>query len=427
MKLKSGVSLMPLKGRGTLKFKTGRALAYVALVGAIVVAMVPSVSSAAAKTVSDSTFNSNFTTMKLLKPIVAKGKGSIAVILPDTVSSARWVDFDAPAFKKSFADAGLMKSQYIIQNAHGSDQTQYTDAQADIAKGAKVLILTPLDSTTGAVIEAYAVARGVKVIDYDSLTLGGARTYYVSFNNVTVGTLIGKGLLSCITNWKVSAATVFVMKGAPTDNNATLFAQGYDKVLNAGGYNTTSGSVNTVLENVGTWNPPTALVDFEGAYAANPKINAVVTPSDENAAPIIQHLQAAGLKPQVIPFTGKDATPVGIDNIISGYQCGTVYEPLWAEAQATASLAIYLRAKIKAPASLVNGSTVDSGATIKSFKNVPSVLLSPEWITASTVEETVIKDKVLTAKEVCLSTAPTVAGDSSIPTYAADCKTYAIK
>jgi len=47
----------------------------------------------------------------------------------------------------------------------------------------------------------------VKVIDYDRLTLGGARTYYVSFNNVTVGTLIGKGLLACITKWNVSART----------------------------------------------------------------------------------------------------------------------------------------------------------------------------------------------------------------------------
>jgi D-xylose transport system substrate-binding protein len=427
MKLKSGIILMPLKGWGTMKFKTGRALACVALVGGIVVAMMPSVSSAAAKTVSDSTFNANFTTMKLLKPIVAKGKGSIAVILPDTVSSARWADFDAPAFKKAFADAGLKKSQYIVQNALGSDQTQYTDAQADIAKGAKVLILTPLDSTTGAVIEAYAVARGVKVIDYDRLTLGGARTYYVSFNNVAVGTLIGKGLLTCITNWKVSDPVVFVMKGAPTDNNATLFAQGYDKVLDGGGYNTTSGSANTVLESVGTWTPSVALTDFEGAYAANPKINAVVTPNDENAGPIIAHLQAAGLKPNVFPFTGQDATPVGIDNIISGYQCGTVYKPSWDEAEATASLAIYLRAKIKAPAGLVNGTTTDSGATIKSFKNVPSILLTPEWVTASTVESTVIKDKVLTAKDVCLSTAPTVAGDSSIPTYAADCTTYGIK
>jgi D-xylose transport system substrate-binding protein len=217
------------------------------------------------------------------------------------------------------------------------------------------------------------------------------------------------------------------MKGAPTDNNATLFAEGYDAVLNGAGYNTTSGSSNTVLESVGTWTPSVALTDFQGAYSANPKINAVLTPNDENAAPIIQYLQSQGLPPKTIPFTGQDATPAGIDNIISGYQCGTVFKPSYIEAQATASLAIYLRAGKKPPAGIINGSIVDSGATISSLKNVPSVLLTPLWETASTIESQVIASKQLTVAEICGNTAPTVKGDSSIPTYAADCATYGIK
>ena len=109
----------------------------------------------------------------------------------------------------------MTSKQYIIQNAQGSQTTQYTDAQADITRGAKVLLLDPLDSTTGAVIEAYAHARGVKVIDYDRLTLGGARTYYVSFDNTAVGTLIGKGLVSCLSAWNISNPVVYEMKGAP--------------------------------------------------------------------------------------------------------------------------------------------------------------------------------------------------------------------
>ncbi len=409
-----------------MKFKTARTLASVALVGSFVTAMLPSVSSASARTVSDKTFNTSFSTMKFLKQIAAKGKGSIAVILPDTVTSTRYTEFDAPYLKKAFLMAGLKTNQFTIQNAQGSDTTQYTDAQAAIARGAKVLVLDPLDSTTGAVIEAYAKARGVKVIDYDRLTLGGARSYYVSFNNVAVGTLIGKGMLSCLTAWKVNNPVVYVMKGAPTDNNATLFAQGYDAVLNGAGYNTKSGSSNTVLENVGTWTPSVALTDFQGAYTANPKINAVVTPNDENAAPIISYLQSKGLKPQTIPFTGQDATLTGFQNIISGYQCGTVYKPIWLEAQAAAALAIYLRAGIRPPAGLVNGVSTDSVATINSLKKVPSVLLTAEWVTASSVEKTVIKDKVIKASDLCTSASPTVAGASQ-PTYAQDCTTYGIK
>ncbi len=409
-----------------MKFKTARTLASVALVGSFVTAMLPGVSSASAGTVSDKTFNTSFSTMKLLKHIAAKGKGSIAVILPDTVTSTRYTEFDAPYLRKAFLAAGLKGNQFTIQNAQGSDTTQYTDAQAAIARGAKVLLLDPLDSTTGAVIEAYAKARGVKVIDYDRLTLGGARSYYVSFNNVAVGTLIGKGMLSCLTAWKINNPVVYVMKGAPTDNNATLFAQGYDAVLNGAGYNTKSGSANTVLENVGTWTPSVALTDFQGAYTANPKINAVVTPNDENAAPIISYLQSKGLKPQTIPFTGQDATLTGFQNIISGYQCGTVYKPIWLEAQAAAALAIYLRAGVRPPAGLVNGTSTDSVATINSLKKVPSVLLTAEWVTASTVQKTVIKDKVIMASALCTSASPTVAG-SPQPTYAQDCTKYGIK
>ncbi len=81
-------------------------------------------------------------------------------------------------------------------------------------------------------IESYAKSRGVKVIDYDRLTLGGSRTYYVSFNNVKVGQVMGQGLVSCVAAWHVSKPQVVVMHGAVTDNNATLFAQGYDSVLN---------------------------------------------------------------------------------------------------------------------------------------------------------------------------------------------------
>jgi D-xylose transport system substrate-binding protein len=409
-----------------MKLKSARILACVALVGGVAVAVLPGVASAAGKTVSDATFTPTFSTMKYLKSVVAKGKGSIAVILPDTVSSARWVDYDAPAFKKAFLAAGLKSSQFIIQNGHGSPQEQLTDAQGDIAKGAKVLILTSLDSSSGAIIESYAESRGVKVIDYDRLTLGGDRSYYVSFNNVAVGTLIGKGLISCITSWNVANPVVFVMKGAPTDNNATLFAEGYDAVLNGAGYNTTSGSSNTVNESVGTWTPSVALTDFQGAYSANSKINAVLTPNDENAAPIISYLQSQGLKPNTIPFTGQDATPAGIDNIISGYQCGTVFKPSFIEAQATAALAIYLRAKEKVPAGIVNGKTTDSEATIASLKNVPSVLLTPLWVTASTVESQVIASKQVTVAQLCANTAPTVQG-STQPTYAADCTKYGIK
>ena len=409
-----------------MNLKLVRSVASIALVGSFVAAVLPGVSSAGTPTVSDSTFTTSFSTMKYLSSVVHKGKGSIAVILPDTVSSTRYTEFDAPYLKDAFRAAGLSASQYIVQNAQGSTSTQYTDAQADITRGAKVLVVDALDSTTGATIEAYARARGVAVIDYDRLTLGGSRSYYVSFDNTAVGTLIGKGLLSCLSAWAVKHPVVYVMKGSPTDNNATLFANGYDAVLNHAGYNTTSGSANTVKENTGTWTPTVALTDFQGAYSANPKINAVVTPNDENAAPIIAYLQSKGLHPKTFPFTGQDATLTGFQNIISGYQCGTVYKPIWLEAQAAAALAIYLRAHLTPPRGLANGFSTDSSATKSAFKRVPSVLLTATWVTSANVEKTVIHDKVIKPSDLCTSAKPTVAGKPQ-PTFAHDCAMLNIK
>ena len=406
-----------------MKFKTGRALASVALVGAFVVAMLPSVSSAAGKTVSASTFNTKYSTMAYLKSIAAKGKGAITVILPDTKSSARYTAFDAPDLTKALKAAGVKK--FKVENALGSDSTMFTDAQAAIASGTKVLIVDPIDPTTGASIEAYAKARGVKTIDYDRLTLGGQRSYYVSFDNVAVGTLIGKGELACQTAWGVTNPVTYISYGSPTDNNATLFAKGYNTVLAAAGFNVTAttltGAKQTVLENAGTWDGPTAASDFEAAYTAHPTINSAVTPNDNNASGIITYLQSKGLKPKTFPFTGQDASVVGFQNVISGYQCGTVYKPIYKEAQAAVALAVYLNAGVKPPAGLVNGKTPD---TLQK-SNVPSVLLTASWVTAADIQSTVIADKWITASQICTSNAPTVAG-SPQPTYAADCTALGI-
>jgi len=358
-------------------------------------------------TVSIGSLNRTFSAMTTLKPLAAEGKGSVAAILPDTVSSARYTEFDAPYLTQGLLAAGLTPSQFSVQNAQGSDATELSDAQAAITKGASVLIMDPLDSGVGAQIESYASSHGVKVIDYDRLTLGGSRAYYDSFNNVEVGTLIGNGFVACATAEGVSKPNVLVMRGAPTDNNATLFAQGYDAVLKS---YFSSGKYVDVANPAGTWDPPTAESEFQQAYTAHKNINSVLTPNDENAAPIITYLQREGIKAKTFPVTGQDATLVGLQNILSGYQCGTVYKPIYLEAQAAVALAMYLRADKTPPTALVNGQTLDS----TSSKEVPSVLLTPEWVTTSNMDSTVIADNFVPAQQLCVGS------------YAADCKAAGI-
>jgi len=333
--------------------------------------------------------------MSVLKPLAAAGKGNVAVILPDTVTSARYVQFDAPYLTQALTAAGLSSSQFTVQNAQGSDATQLSDAQTAITKGATVLIMDPLDAGVGAQIETYAKAHGAAVIDYDRLTLGGSRQYYVSFNNVLVGTKIGQGFAACAAAWNVTKPNVLVMKGDPTDNNATLFAQGYLGVLNPF---FTSGKYVKAGEPAGTWTPSVALSEFQQNFTAHKNINSVLVPNDANAAPIIHYLQTKGVKAKTFPVTGQDATTIGLQNILAGYQCGTAYKPIYLEAQAATALAMYLRAGQKPPAALVNGSTNDS----KSNTSVPSVLLTPKWVTTANMASTVVADKFVTVAQLCV-------------------------
>jgi D-xylose transport system substrate-binding protein len=353
-----------------------------------------STSTSAPAAISVGDLNNSFSAMAGLKSVAAAGKGSVTVILPDTVSSTRYVEFDAPYLKEAFTTAGLPTSEFTVENALGSDATQFADAQSAITKGASVLVVDPLDSGVGAHIESYAKSHGVAVIDYDRLTLGGTRSYYVSFNNVEVGTLLGQGLVSCVSAWGVKNPQVIVMHGAPTDNNATLFADGYDAVLAP---YFSSGKWKDVSNPAGTWTPDVALSEFEQQYTAHKNINAALIPNDENGAPIIHYLQSQGIKAKTFPTTGQDATLTGLQNVLSGYQCGTVYKPIYLEAQAAAALALYVRAGQTPPSSLVNGTTKDVDTGVE----VPSVLLKPEWVTPSNMNSTVIADKFVPASQLC--------------------------
>jgi hypothetical protein len=83
-----------------------------------------------------------------------------------------------------------------------------------------------------AAVQQKAKAAGIKTIDYDRLTLGGSSDYYVSFDNVAVGKLQGEGLVACLDKTGKAKPAVAELNGSPDDNNATLFAQGYNSVLN---------------------------------------------------------------------------------------------------------------------------------------------------------------------------------------------------
>ena len=311
----------------------------------------------------------------------------VGVLLPDTKSSVRWESFDRPLLQDAFKSAGV---PVTIENAQGDKSTQQQQAEQLITNGAKVLLLVNLDSGSGAAIEANAASRGVKVIDYDRLTLKGQAAYYVSFDNVKVGELQGQGLVKCLGS--AAKPAIAELNGSPTDNNATLFKQGYDSVLKP--LYSSGKATKAADQSVPDWDNQKALTIFEQMLAkTNNKIDGVLAANDGLGNSAISAIKARKLKQ--IPVTGQDATPQGIQNILSGDQCMTVYKAVKKEADAASKLAIALATGKQPEAGLVNGKTNDTA------RDVPSVLLTPQAITKDNIK-VVFDDGFLKPSEVCV-------------------------
>jgi D-xylose transport system substrate-binding protein len=324
----------------------------------------------------------------------ASGKSSsakaqkVAVLLPDTKSSVRWETADRPLLQQAFQAAGVPVE---IQNAQGDKSTQQQQAEQAITNGAKIILLTNLDSGSGAAIETQAQAKGVKVIDYDRLTLKGKADYYVSFDNVKVGQLQGKGLVDCLGSGG-SKPRIAELNGSPDDNNATLFAQGYNSVLDP----LYSGGKATKVadQSVPDWDNQQALTIFEQMLQkTGNKIDGVLAANDGLANSVVSALKARKLKQ--LPVTGQDATLQGLQNILTGDQCMTVYKAIKAEADAAAKLAIALSKGTQPPAGLVNGKSDDG------VRDVPSVLLTPVAVTKDNIKDTVLADGFVKRDELC--------------------------
>jgi D-xylose transport system substrate-binding protein len=350
-------------------------------------------------------------TMAAFKPLTqfaTKGATTlqVGVILPDTTSSTRYVNFDQPYLNDAFADAGYTQSQYRIDNAQGSDATELNDATADINLGAKVLIMDPLDGPTGVAIAQLAESKGVTLISYDRATFQGHNTYYVSFDNQLVGQLIGKGFNACVASWGIKKPQVYVLNGGEdTDPNAISFATGYNQVVwNKPAKTVAAGATNSagmklVGENFAPgWDNTKGGTIFQQAFTAHKQINATIEANDGLANSVITVLKGAGVKPKSITTTGQDATAQGMAWILEGYQCGSVYKAVYKEAQDAVALATILLAGDKPPAALLNGKTVDPA---NPSITEPASLLTPVWVTQANMESTVVKDGFDTAAQIC--------------------------
>lgn len=294
----------------------------------------------------------------------------VGILLPDTNSSPRWVNSDPDELKTQCTSLGLVCD---IQNANGSATTMTTQAQSMLNEGVGVLMITNLDSGSAKAIEAQAQAKGVVTIDYDRLTLGGTAQYYVSFDNVAVGTAQGNALVKCPQVAGKSAVKYVDEDGAATDNNATLFKQGYDGVLSK------QAGWTKVGEQSGNWDNPagTAQTVFQALLQHAPDLNAVMVANDQMANAAITVLKQQGLNGKVA-VSGQDATATGLQNILNGDQCFTIYKPVKGEADVAVKLA----------SQILSGQKPTAPATVKDptgNRDVPSYLATPVVVDKSNI------------------------------------------
>ncbi|MFY1596446.1 sugar ABC transporter substrate-binding protein [Micromonospora sp. WMMD737] len=328
-------------------------------------------------------------------------KPKIGVILPDSKSSARWEGADRKFLEEAFKAAGV---DYDIQNAQGDKTAFQTIADQMITNGVTALMIVNLDSGTGKAVLDKAKSQGVATIDYDRLTLGGSATYYVSFDNEVVGKLQGEGLSKCLTDKGAKNPVVAYLNGSPTDNNATLFKNGYDSVLKPkfDSKEYTKGPDQNVPE----WDNAQAATIFEQMLTQQRgKIDGVLAANDGLGNAAISVLKKNKLNGKV-PVTGQDATPQGLQNILSGDQCMTVYKAIKEEAKAASDLAI----------AVAKGEKKETGQTVKDpegGRDVPSVLLTPKLIFKENVKD-VIADGFVTKDEVCAGAYAKLCADAGI-------------
>ena len=328
------------------------------------------------------------------------GGGSIALLLPES-KTTRYESQDRPHFQSKVKEL-CSGCDIIYSNADQDASKQQQQAEAAITKGAKVLVLDPVDAASAGAIVNRAKQSKIPVISYDRLITDADVDYYISFDNEKVGKLQGDSLVKKLKDDGAKGSIVMI-NGAPTDNNAKLFKEGAHGVIDSSGFK--------VAKEYDTpdWSPDKAQQEMEQAITAIGKggFVGVYAANDGTAGGAIAAMKGNGIDPTKVPTTGQDAELAAIQRILVDEQYMTVYKAIKAEAEAAGQLAVDL-AQGKTPSGA--DAKIDNGT-----KQVPSILLTPVAVTKDNINDTIVKDKFWSVSEICTGK------------YAAGCKSAGIQ
>ena len=306
--------------------------------------------------------------------LASKEKPVIGLSL-DTLKEERW-QRDRDTF---VAEAQKLGATVIVQSANSDDTRQVRDVESLISRNVDVLVIVPHNGAAMTRAVKSANQAKIPVIAYDRLILNAAIDYYLTFDNVKVGE--AQASYAAARFPQDRPARIVRIYGAPTDNNAKLFKQGQDNILQP---LIKAGKVQVVHEDWALdWKPENAKKIMNAAVTkAGRNIDAVVVSNDGTAGGAIQALQEDGLAGKVL-VTGQDADLAACQRILRGTQAMTVYKPLKNLATLAARVAVDV-AKGNKPATR---STLNNG-----LRDVPSIFENIVSVDKQNLMSTVVAD-----------------------------------
>ena len=326
----------------------------------------------------------------------ATGK-TVGIAMP-TKSLERW-NRDGAYLEEQFKAAGY---NTIVTFSDNKNEQQVNDIQNMLAQGVDLLIIAAIDGAGLNTVMNDAGAAGIPVISYDRLIMNDNASYYVSFDNYTVGKLQGEYVRDALN--LENAAGPFNMEftaGDPADNNAGYFFNGAMDVIkpyiDSGKVIVKSGQ--TAFDQVATdqWQTDVALDRAQNVlasyYSDGSQLDAWLCSNDSTSLGVTQAIQADYAGSNAVVITGQDGDEANLRNIKDGAQSMTVYKAVANEAVVTLDLA----------KAILNGDSIDGGLIsasgwdfdcaydTESYETTPgnkcpSFLLVPDVVTADNME-----------------------------------------
>ncbi len=329
------------------------------------------------------------------------GVSKIGIAMP-TKSLERW-NRDGTFLKDEFEKKGYtVELKYSDNNV---DQ-QVSDIENLIADDVDVLIIAAIDGESLTKVLDTAAEKEIPVISYDRLIMNTeAVSYYVSFDNYTVGKLQGEYVVDALGLDLSDTSTTYNIEftaGDPADNNAGFFFNGAFDVLSpyidAGILNVVSGQTDFEQVATASWSTETAMTRMQNIlasyYSDGTVLDVALCSNDSTALGVTNAIASDYAGTNTVIITGQDGDEANLANIVDGLQSMTVFKAVANEAVVTVAIAELLIQGKTPDAALADTFDCECAYDTSSYDNgtgtIPSYLLVPSVVTVDNIEEELV-------------------------------------